>query len=121
MADVQVLVIEDSKELRDLLVEALDLAGYRVASVGNGQEGIDYLLQNPRPNLIFLDLMMPVMNGFQFKAQLDTLPELADIPIVITSADGHVDTKLHQIGAKYYLKKPLSIDDLILAVEKYSK
>src|SRR5207249_387698 len=81
-----VLVVEDDFDLRDALVPILEYEGHRVVSAANGREALDWLHAMPPPSLILLDLMMPVMNGEEFRAEQLRDPALASIPGVILSA-----------------------------------
>lgn len=79
----------------------------------NGQEALDRLTSR-KPDLILLDLMMPVMDGWEFARRLrDKPPELAQIPIIVLSADRNVGTKAREIGAVGHLAKPFELGDLL--------
>src|SRR5262245_40170839 len=81
-----ILLIEDDVDIRTILKDALEWEGYRVYTASNGQEGIDILPEIPAPGLILLDLMMPIMNGWEFADALETYHPYSDIPIVTISA-----------------------------------
>lgn len=112
-----ILIIEDEKDILDSLREVLDFEGYKVFCARNGQEALESLDKIPTPNLILLDMLMPKMNGKEFrKAQL-RIPRLAKIPVVVMSADNTPATSFADINSSInYLKKPLDIDDLLKAV-----
>lgn len=113
-----ILVVEDDDAIRESIVELMAEEGYRVVAVRNGALGIDYLkAATSLPDLILLDLMMPVMDGFQFCAVKNKTPVWAAIPTIVMSADGHVSQKQSHTGAIDYIKKPLDIDDLIARVD----
>src|ERR1700679_2088809 len=83
-----ILIVEDDQGIRETLVEILDSEGYIVLSASNGLEALQVLRSTAvKPDLILLDLMMPVMDGLSFKAQSSQDPSLAKIPVVIMSAD----------------------------------
>ena len=93
--------------------------GYDVASVGNGREALDYLKQaSPRPCVILLDLMMPVMDGWQFRKEQKLHPEIADIPLVVITATGKRPVL---IDAAELVMKPLDLTRLFQSVERYCK
>ena len=71
MPSKKILVIEDDDSIRELLVELLQSEGYLVVSVSNGLEGIKYLESHSNPDLILMDLMMPVMDGYSFRTQIE--------------------------------------------------
>jgi CheY-like chemotaxis protein len=114
-----VLVVEDDPDIQQVLRFALEAAGYPVTAAGNGAEAIRHLQAAAPPCLILLDLMMPVMDGWQFRAEQQRDPALAAIPVVVISADGRVPQKAASIGAAGYLKKPLDFDTLVEVVRRY--
>src|ERR1043165_863029 len=82
-----ILVIEDDEDISDSLRDLLEGEGYRVATAANGREGIDALKRQGRhPCMVLLDLMMPVMNGWQFLEVKGQDQGLAAIPVVVVSA-----------------------------------
>jgi CheY-like chemotaxis protein len=115
-----VLVVEDDVDIRDALVGILRDEGYVAASAANGVEALDHLRSTaPRPSLILLDLMMPVMNGWQFRTAQKSDETLNEIPVVVISADASVKQKAESIGAHGFLKKPIELDALLDLVAKY--
>ena len=86
--------------------------------LANGQEALLHLRQAAPPNLIVLDLMMPVMNGLEFREQQTQDPALQSIPVLVISADGAVSQKAAALGAKDFLLKPIDLDKLVEAVER---
>lgn len=95
------------------------MEGYEVLFAGNGREALDLLHGSKRPQLILLDLMMPVMDGFMFREIQRTLPGVSEIPILIMSADGNIAPKKAVIGARDYLRKPVDIDELLERIATY--
>jgi CheY-like chemotaxis protein len=112
----QILVVEDDRDIRDLMVELLQESSYDVLVANNGQEAINTLLGGARPNLILLDLMMPVKDGFTFRKEQLENPEIADIPVVVMTADGHVGNKVSKISCDVYVKKPIDVDNFLKVV-----
>jgi len=85
-----ILVVDDDSELSELMASILEDEGYQAVAVENGQVALDYLKKSPAPCVILLDLMMPSMNGWEFRdAQLSD-PSLADIPVVVVSATANI-------------------------------
>jgi len=115
-----VLVVEDDFDLRDALVPILEYEGHRVVSAANGQEALDRLHAMPPPSLILLDLMMPVMNGEEFRAEQLRDPTLASIPVVVVSAHPGAEERARRIGAAGCVKKPFEIEDLLEQVRRSS-
>jgi len=114
-----ILVIEDDATTRDAMTLILKEDGYSVACAANGQEALTHLRASRRPNLILLDLMMPVMNGLEFRKEQQNDPALKNIPVVVVSADGNVPQKAASIGVADYLLKPVDIDVLLATVRRY--
>ena len=111
-----ILLIEDDVDIRTILKEALEWEGYRVFTAANGQEGIDILPEIPAPSLILLDLMMPVMNGWEFADVLETHRAYSDIPIVTISAFSDPEKRIRASG---FIKKPVDLDVLFALVRKH--
>jgi CheY-like chemotaxis protein len=111
-----VLLVEDDIDVREAVTDTLQDAGYRVMAARHGQEALE-LLRNggPRPCLILLDLMMPVMDGWQFRDLQSKDPALADIPVVALSAHGG----LHALGAADHLRKPVQLRALMDVVARF--
>jgi CheY-like chemotaxis protein len=111
-----VLLVEDDVDVREAVTDTLEDAGYRVITARHGQEALEVLRNGgPRPCLILLDLMMPVMDGWQFRDLQSKDPELADIPVVALSAHGG----LHALGAADHLRKPVQLRALMDVVERF--
>jgi CheY-like chemotaxis protein len=111
-----VLLVEDDVDVREAVTDTLEDAGYRVIAARHGQEALEVLRNGgPRPCLILLDLMMPVMDGWQFRDLQSKDPELADIPVVALSAHGG----LHALGAADHLRKPVQLRALMDVVERF--
>lgn len=111
-----VLVVEDDLDLREMMVQVLWLEGFNVTTAENGQVALSQLAHEPKPRLIVLDLMMPVMDGWQFRQHQCARPDLADIPVVVVSA---VPEHAAGIGAADILPKPINIDRLLAAVRRH--
>ena len=73
----QILVVEDDPDAREALIDVLEISGYSAEPAGNGREAIDLLRRSSLPSLIILDLQMPVMNGWEFRAAQKKDPKLA--------------------------------------------
>lgn len=116
--DNSILVVEDDEAIRETMTEILELEGYQVESRENGQVALEYLSQaKTLPNVILLDLMMPVMDGFEFCENKSHTP-FSHIPVVVMSADGHVKQKQNQTQAIAYFKKPIDLDVMMDTLKK---
>lgn len=106
-----VLVVEDDREQRETLCAMLDLEGFNHAEAANGQEALDYLYESRAPCLVLLDLEMPVMNGWDFRARQLADARLAQIPVVIVTAnDRGLEARFP--GVAGFLWKPLEFRKL---------
>jgi CheY-like chemotaxis protein len=112
-----ILIVEDDDDIREALTQILQLEGYEVREAANGREALDISAQHPTPSLILLDLMMPVMDGWQFRTEQMKDPVLSKVPVVVISADVSVHEKVASFGAASVLPKPISLDRLLRAVE----
>ena len=96
--------------------------GYRCVTIQNSVTALPTLLEN-KPDLIFLDLIMPVANGYEICAQIRRVSTFHDTPVVIlTGNDGIVDrVRAKMVGASDYLTKPINSDKVLAAIRKYIK
>src|SRR5258706_9459662 len=106
-----VLIVEDDEDLRDMMAQMLTIEGFDTATAANGREALDYLHATGKPNVILLDLMMPVMDGWEFRRQQKADPELAPVPVIILSALDQ--TRASPVDAEAFLKKPLDFNRLL--------
>ncbi|MEW6270756.1 MAG: response regulator [Thermodesulfobacteriota bacterium] len=93
-----ILLVEDEEAVREVIAAVLDTEGYRVRTASNGREALDVLRGGLRPCMIILDLMMPVMDGWQFRAEQLRDPELLKIPTIVYSAIGHIDEAVEHLN-----------------------
>lgn len=113
-----VAIIEDEYYIRETFKQALEWEGYNVLCYANGLDALTHLEKGPKPDLILLDLMMPVMNGQEFlDVRKKKLPSLADVPIVVVSAIA--DRILKNADVKAYVTKPIELDRLFAVVAEY--
>src|SRR3984885_11310579 len=110
------LVVEDDVDIREALDGLLSMEGFRVSGCANGREALDWLRNSPKPDVILLDLMMPVMDGWQFRVAQKEDPELATIPVLALSADA--TAKAAAIDADAYLRKPVDYDTLVDTIDR---
>ena len=115
----KLLLVEDDRDLREALCQLLNDSGYDVVCAENGREALEYLVGAPPPCVVLLDLMMPVMNGWEFRAEQSKNQRISDIPVVVVTADGRADLKALALGVDDYLRKPIQIDRLLDVVGRY--
>ncbi len=109
-----VLVVDDDPDILEAICDILEAEGYRVARARHGEEALSRV-DAERPDVILLDLMMPVMDGVAFSHALRLRPAVRDVPIVVISADGNPQ-RAASVGASGYLAKPFDIDALLAQV-----
>jgi CheY-like chemotaxis protein len=114
-----VLVVDDDDDIREAVVEILRLKGYRVAGAVDGTDALARLRAGVRPSLILLDLMMPRMDGWQFRGEQSRDPALAGIPVVVFSGDGLLDESLAELVPAAWLRKPLELGELLATVARF--
>jgi CheY-like chemotaxis protein len=110
-----VLVVEDEEELREMMRDALELNGYQVVTAGDGQDALDKIGGIEHLCLVILDLLMPVMNGWNFVERMRQRAELTSVPVVVHSS-APADPPA---GVTRVLQKPMNFDRLLSIVGEY--
>lgn len=115
-----ILLVEDDSDIRSALENFLEEEGYPVETAENGKEGLKKLEEldekEKKPGLVLLDLMMPVMNGWEFLEEKNHRPPLSKVPVLVISA---VPGSPRIPGALGFLKKPIDLNRLMDFVELY--
>jgi DNA-binding response OmpR family regulator len=111
-----ILVLDDDPTILSFLSESLHDEGYEVTAAANGRDGLAQL-RRQRYDLILLDLMMPIMDGERFVAELRRLPLVPEPPIILLSADRNVSGKVRSLAVTAGVPKPFSLDELLNLVE----
>jgi CheY-like chemotaxis protein len=114
-----VLVVDDDPDTREAMTELLQIQGFAVLAAGNGREALE-LLKVENPSVVLLDLMMPVISGWEFLRYRKAQPELAKIPVIVTSAVIDRAAGAHAEGADEILLKPVDIEKLLKLVKRFS-
>jgi CheY-like chemotaxis protein len=112
-ATSQILIVEDDAGSRRALVNVLEDRGYTVSAVGTVTDALDTLAEQPLPQLIVLDMMLPDMEGWDFRSRQKKDPAIASIPVIGVSAVGKL------VDVEYSFRKPLDYDQFLAAVERY--
>jgi CheY-like chemotaxis protein len=117
--DRSILIVDDDPDVRVALAQALKAGGFSVLSASHGLDALRVLrTRTSVVDVILLDLMMPVMNGWQFCREQQQDPNLSAIPVLVLSAGNHVAEAAASIGASGYLRKPVDLEELWSAVER---
>ncbi len=116
----RILIIEDNVITREGLAVVLQREGYTVAGVGNGQEALGFLRNSPAPNLVPLDMMLPVLDGWSFLAHYKQNTALTAIPVLILTALSVASPEWAlSLGAVGVLRKPIDVEPLLKAIQRY--
>jgi CheY-like chemotaxis protein len=114
----KILIVEDDEDIRDILKDFFEAEGCDVAAAVNGRAALDHLEEKGRPDLIFLDLMMPIMSGEEFVHHLKKNPDWAQTPIVIMSADHQTSKVAGELKIKNFVRKPITLRSLVAMAEE---
>src|SRR2546430_17244280 len=110
-----ILVVDDAQVVSEIIADLLAEEGYSVVQAGNGREALEALFAGLRPDIILLDLIMPVMDGWQFLGERSKNPALRAIPVLVISATAEV---AEIPGTGGFIRKPMKLDRLLEAVER---
>lgn len=113
-----ILIVDDDEYIREMLLMAFKMEGYEAVAVANGQEALDWMRISPRPCLILLDYMMPVMNGRDFLAALDVDPVFSQEKLTIVMVTAFTVDKIHP-RLSGFLSKPIELDKLLEIIGRY--
>jgi len=109
----QILIVDDDAGSRHALTKLLRDEGFSVVALGGGTAAFEYLRRSPLPELIVLDLMMPDMEGWDFRHEQKRDPKLAGIPVIAVSAVGKL------VDVDFSFRKPLDFEEFLGAVKRY--
>jgi CheY-like chemotaxis protein len=112
------MIVEDDPDTRGMLQLFLELEGFEVSSAANGRLALEALHAASEPCVILLDLMMPVMNGWQFRAAQVSDPKLSQIPVVVVTAAGTRED-MAAIAADGWLSKPVDFARLLATIQPF--
>lgn len=115
-----ILVIDDDQAMRNMLETVLLDEGYSVILARNGKEGLE-MVDRQRPALVLLDLMMPVMDGWQFLEAIKARPEYSDLPILLLSASRQIASTARDNPVKAYIPKPFELARLLSCIDQYKQ
>lgn len=111
-----VLVVEDDADILEMIEMILQGSGYLPIAVRDGEEALQCLRSGPLPRVVLLDIMMPRMDGKQFRnAQLSD-PAIADVPVVLMSGDTAIVDKMIELRVTKCIRKPLDLEELLAVI-----
>ncbi len=114
-----VMIVEDDRDVRDSVREALEDHGYQTVGASQGKEALELLRSSAaRPCIILLDMMMPVMDGWAFRKAQMADPALSSIPVIVLTAHSSASDTARDMGAVGFLRKPLTLQELLTAVKQ---
>ena len=111
-----VLVVEDEAPIREVIRDVLEDNGYRVVAAANGAEAL-VALEHQRPDAVVLDLLMPVMHGWDFMEAYLEKTDGAPIPIVVLSVNPLLPRSFDRLGVSHVIGKPFDVNDLTAAID----
>ena len=115
----QVLIVEDDPALRETLTQVLADEGYDLLSACDGLEAVNCLKKGKRPDVILLDLSMPVVNGWEFRMFQMREPDLARIPVIIITAGGYTREEVAWLEPSALIPKPVDLPFLLSSIRKH--
>jgi CheY-like chemotaxis protein len=116
----QILIVEDDAPLREALSQVLSDEGYELSSARDGLEAVNFLKKGNRPDVILLDLSMPVVNGWEFRMFQKRDPDLARIPVILITAGGYTREEVAWLEPSALLAKPIDLPFLLSTIRKFS-
>ena len=112
-----VLIVEDQDSAREFLATVLSVEGYRVLEASNGCEALTHLFSESRPDVILLDLVMPVMDGWEFLDEQHKDPRLQTIPTIVVSGVPSHHPRCLEMPPVRFLQKPYTVEQLLASIE----
>jgi CheY-like chemotaxis protein len=114
-----ILVVEDHDDIRDYLAYLLRRNGYEVRTASDGLQALAALRASELPCLVLLDLLLPTMDGFQFRHEQVRDAGLASIPVVALSSDGSLRSRIMALGVAEFLEKPVLQEKLLETIDRF--
>lgn len=114
----KIVIVEDDKALANVLEDKLKSEGFTVTKAVNGEEGLT-VIKTVRPNLVILDLMMPVMGGQAMLHRLRNLPEFKHLPVIVLTNAGDIENleEAHWLNAYFFIKSNTSLEEIVKSVQ----
>jgi CheY-like chemotaxis protein len=115
----EILIVEDDSALREALAQVLSDEGYELLTARDGLEAVNCLKMGNRPDVILLDLSMPVVNGWEFRMFQKRDPELATIPVILITAGGYSREEVAWLEPSALIAKPIDLDLLLADIRRF--
>lgn len=116
---MRILLVEDDQSSAEAMRDLLELSGHTVDWSRNGREALERLRSEAGYCVILLDVMMPVMNGYEFRDEQLKDPRLASIPVIVLTADGRAREKARRLRSNHFFQKPFSPPALLRVIEQH--
>lgn len=118
---LDVLLVEDNRDIREVVAQLLEYSGYRVCTAADGEEALAELASSYRPDVILLNLEMPRMDGWAFRAEQLRRPELREIPVILVSGIEDLEAAGRSLGVAAIHRKPVVIPELLETLEAFRR
>lgn len=118
---MKILIVEDEFDVASTMELALEMEGYEIRLSFNGAEALEILANEALPALIISDIMMPIMDGYQFTNELRGDSRFQQIPLILTSAARIDESKLPKKSFEAFIKKPFDLDEFLQTVDRILK
>ncbi|HJT37629.1 MAG TPA: response regulator transcription factor [Actinomycetota bacterium] len=117
------MIVDDTDDIRSLLRVALNVAGFETIEASEGPAALRMLATGPTPDLVLLDVQMPVMDGWQTLSEIRRSPATATLPVIMCTVKSRAEDRLHgwELGCDGYLSKPFDIRELVEAVRSVAQ
>jgi two-component system cell cycle sensor histidine kinase/response regulator CckA len=107
-----ILIVEDEIDIATVVEMVLNIEGYQAYVAENGKQAIELLEKIPKPDLVISDLMMPVLDGYDFINSFKASPVYRDVPVIVVSAGPFDETRLPPGSWSFFIRKPFSLESL---------
>ena len=122
ICESRVMIVEDDQDIRDSLVEVIQDNSYDVLPASNGPDALEQLRNSDgKPCVILLDIMMPIMDGRQFRSVQREDPRLRDIPVIVLTAHALADDSFADLEPVAYMKKPVKLTELLGEIARHCR
>jgi two-component system, chemotaxis family, chemotaxis protein CheY len=112
-----ILIVDDDPDIRNVVADILAMSHYTVRMANNGLEALNEV-RKQRPAMVLLDLMMPIMDGWEFLRRLKREPPQVQVPVAVMSAARDAGAVSDELGAQAFLPKPFELDDVLTVVDR---